>query len=410
MKAAIPDFYTGAALEPVDLPFRDAFIAELWEQLRIQHIVLSAPRRTGKTSVLEHLAERPQGGFVPIQIFVQDISHPADFILLLLDLFHERQPKLFSDLFRSGGKRIGKALERIAEVELQGFKIALRERDPDWRSHWKAYGDEFFTEVRKNPHPVLVLVDEFPDMILNMKRAHPDLVRPFLTWFRGHRLAPNPRQDRVRWLICGSLNLSSTLDSLGCLDAVNDLQDVPLPVLTPEEVKQFVRTMLAGRGVVFSEQVPVRVAAELGRPIPLFMQMATQELYRTWKRTGKKLNARDVTEVFSALIISSGARDKLQHFHSRIAQYYQSPLDAAAYALLAQLSLCPEGLSRPALWNAFAQVLHEAGFNAPPDARKQRFNQLLRDLENDFYVAEIAPGLFDFASGLLKQWWKKYYA
>jgi hypothetical protein len=38
------------------------------------------------------------------------------------------------------------------------------------------------------------------------------------------------------------------------------------------------------------------------------------------------------------------------------------------------------------------------------------FNQLMRDLENDFYVAEVKPGDFDFASGLIKQWWSKYYA
>jgi hypothetical protein len=44
------------------------------------------------------------------------------------------------------------------------------------------------------------------------------------------------------------------------------------------------------------------------------------------------------------------------------------------------------------------------------DAFVEELWQLLRDLENDFYVAEVRPGTFDFASGLLKQWWKKYYA
>lgn len=37
-------------------------------------------------------------------------------------------------------------------------------------------------------------------------------------------------------------------------------------------------------------------------------------------------------------------------------------------------------------------------------------NRLMRDLENDFYVAEVNSGRFDFASGLIKQWWRKYYA
>lgn len=411
MKTTQPtDFYTGAPLAPEDLLFRDAFIAELWEQLRTQHLVLSAPRRTGKTSELDYLAAKPQDGWVPIPVFVQDISHPADFIVLMLDLFHEKHPSLFGKLFRTGGKLIGKALGAVSEVDMGGFKITLRKQDPDWLNNWRAYGDEFFNEVRKHDKRLLLLVDEFPDMILNMRMEHPELVRPFLAWFRGHRLKPNPKHDLVRWLVCGSVNLSSTLDSMGCLDEINDLHDVPLPVLTTAEVKQFVHDMLTARGVELSGQVPAKVASELGRPVPVFLQMVTQDLYRMWKRDGKKLTSRDVTAAFNDLIVSSGARDKLQHFHSRIDRYYQPPKRAAAYSLLAKLSESQNGLSRNTLLTDFERVLHEQGKPAASDVRKRLFNQLLRDLENDFYVAEITSGVFDFASGLLKQWWKKYYA
>lgn len=72
--------------------------------------------------------------------------------------------------------------------------------------------------------------------------------------------------------------------------------------------------------------------------------------------------------------------------------------------------MSPDGLSRTALLADFERVLHEQGETAAADTRKRLFNQLMRDLENDFYVAETKPGIFDFASGLLKQWWKKYYA
>ena len=50
-----PEFYTGAPVDPVDLRFRGAFVAELWRTLRTGHVVLTAPRRTGKTSVMSWL-------------------------------------------------------------------------------------------------------------------------------------------------------------------------------------------------------------------------------------------------------------------------------------------------------------------------------------------------------------------
>jgi hypothetical protein len=56
------DFYTGSIVPPEDLWFRDEFIEQLWEKLHTEHVLLTAPRRTGKTSVMNHLRERPQAG------------------------------------------------------------------------------------------------------------------------------------------------------------------------------------------------------------------------------------------------------------------------------------------------------------------------------------------------------------
>ena len=405
-----PDFYTGPPIGPEDLWFREAFIPQLCEELRKAHVILSAPRRTGKTSVLDFLVAYPPEGFSPVSVFVQDVTHPADFILLLLDLFREKYPQRFKEMFRASTSWIGRALAKVGEIEVEGFKFTLRQQEKDWPASWKKYGDEFFAEVRKSKRRLLLLVDEFPDMILNMQKHHPALVRPFLAWFRGHRLKPHPKQDQIRWLLCGSVNLSSTLDSMGCLDEINDLTDLPLPALNKAQVMEFVERMLTGRGVKFDEKLPAKVAKELGRPVPVFLQMVTQDLYRIWKKEVRSLTTKDVLRAFADLIVTSGARDKLQHYYSRIEQYYLPPKRAAAYALLAKLSISPEAMERRPLFAEFVRVLIEEGDNSPADKRKQLFNQLLRDLENDFYVAEIQPGSVDFASGLVKQWWKKYYA
>ena len=55
-------------------------------------------------------------------------------------------------------------------------------------------------------------------------------------------------------------------------------------------------------------------------------------------------------------------------------------------------------------------IREKAGQPLLPHEANQVFNQLLRDLANDFYIEEIGEDHFDFASGVLKSWWKKYYA
>lgn len=405
------DFYTGSPLDPDDLWFRDDFIHWMWELLRSEHVLLTAPRRTGKTSVMDHMAARPQGGYSAVSVFVQDLDHPGEFLLTLLDAFHEKHPSLFRTTFQKRSQWIGRVLDRVKEIGFAGFKVALRHQNPKWQDDWKTLGDsDFFALVRQAKLPLLFIVDEFPDLILNMKRVHPELVRPFLAWFRGHCVNPHPKQDTVRWLLGGSVNLSSTLDAMGSIDLINALHEERLPVLTAEQVAQFVSKMLSDRNVEMDPSIPDAVAQRLGRPVPLFLQMMTQDLYRIWKRQRRPLVLDDVADAYGDLIVSSAARDKLQHYYSRISQYYDEPKRLAAYAILAQVSVSTVALERSGLLQEFDRVVLEHGKAIPEHERKQLFNQLLRDLENDFYVAETTPNQYDFASGLLKDWWRKYYA
>ena len=405
-----PEFYTGAPVDPVDLRFRAAFLADLWQALRIGHMVLTAPRRTGKTSVMDYLRDHPENGFSVVSINVQDLTHPADFFQVLLDGFHDAYPDFVRDQLAAGWGLVSDVLRKVDAVGVGGFKIALRRSDPDWRTNWRRHGDTFLAQARDTGVRILFIIDEFPDMLLNLSRNDEGLLREFLAWFRSQRQSPVPARDSIRWLVGGSVNLAGTLDALGLVDLINDLEDVPLPPLTDGDIQAFVNEMLSGRDVPFDADVPQRLIARLGRPIPLFMQMATHDLYRLWKRERRRIVATDVDAVFDAMIVGSAARTRLQHFHSRIRQYYASPKRSIAYALLGQISVSDSGLRRAALLQETERTLTELDVALPAHERRQEFNRLMLDLENDFYIVEVEDEFYDFASGVLKSWWRKYHA
>ena len=408
------DFYTGAPVEEGDLWFRDPFIKQIWEKLRTQHVLITAPRRTGKTSVMYHLLNRPQGDYLVTYQNVQDFERPAQLFQTVIENFHEKHPQLLKQLASRGYQLLGKAwssvMERLDNVEAGGVKIALREIDPNWDANWKRHAEDLLNQIRSVGKPVLLIVDELPDMILNMKPAHSAEAREFLAWFRTQRQDPPPGKDCIRWLCGGSINLAGTLDDLGRVDLINDLSVEELPVFTPDEVQEFVATMLTSRGVTLDDNVPMRMVEQLGRPIPFFMQLATQNLHRHWQKVQRKLVPNDVDTVFKELIVSPSAREQLQHYYSRIRTYYTEPRQTAAYQLLALISLSsPEGLSRNAVRQSFEPSLTESELKLIKPERDNHFTKLLRDLENDFYICEVTEDQYDFASGLLKNWWRKNY-
>ena len=405
-----PEFYTGAPVDPGDLRFRGAFVAELWRTLRTAHLVLTAPRRTGKTSVMDYLRDHPENGYSVVSINVQDLTHPADFFQVLLDGFHDAHPDFVRDQLAAGWGLVSGVLGKIDEVGVGGFKLALRRSDPDWRTNWRQHGDMFLAQARNTRVPILFIIDEFPDMLLNLSRENEALLREFLAWFRTQRLNPAPARDSIRWLVGGSVNLAGTLDAIGLVDRINDLEDISLPPLTERDIETFVTDMLTGRDVPFEDDVARRLIARLGRPILLFMQMATQDLYRLWKREQREIVATDVDTVFDTMIVGSAARTRLQHFHSRIRQYYADPKRSLAYALLGQISASDSGLRRATLLQETERALADFGLTLAAHERRQIFNHLLLDLENDFYIVEVEERHYDFASGVLKSWWRKYHA
>ena len=326
----------------------------------------------------------PRNGFQVVSINVQDLrTRPSSSRCCLTHSTMRIRISSATGLPQAGNSSAARTLGKVESIGAAGFKLALRDGDPDWHGNWRRHGDTFLARARATGVPILFIIDEIPDMLLNLSREDEGLLRAFLAWLRTQRQKPAPGRDSIRWLVGGSVNLAGTLDALGMVDLVNDLVDVSLPPLTDEDIRTFVADMLSGRGVPFDGDVPQRLVARLGRPVPYFMQIATQNLHRLWKREQRKIAATDVDAVFDEMIVGSAARTQLQHYHSRIRQYYPEPGRSVAHTLLGQISLSESGLARATLLQETERVLAELDAGLPAHGRRQLFNRLMFDLEND---------------------------
>jgi hypothetical protein len=202
----------------------------------------------------------------------------------------------------------------------------------------------------------------------------------------------------------------AALDQRGKVKLINDLKPELLPSFTVEEVQEFVTKMLRRHRVKFSAGAVERVLQLLGTPIPYFLQMLVQELHRNWKRNkARPVSAGTVSEVFNKTLLGEMARDKLQHYRTRIDVHYPPEEREAACYLLNKLSLSEHGISRSTLLHLYRQIEAKKSGARTGQTLDQAFQRLLLYLQSDFYVEETGDGEYDFGSLLLKTWWKKYY-
>ena len=67
-----------------DLFGRDSFVDLLWRKIEAGSVLLSAPRRFGKTSVMYRLIDQPRGNYKIVHADLEHLSDPADLILELI--------------------------------------------------------------------------------------------------------------------------------------------------------------------------------------------------------------------------------------------------------------------------------------------------------------------------------------
>jgi hypothetical protein len=170
----------GGVPEPDELFGREHTINYIWEQLRGNNVLLVAPRRFGKTGVMNHLLKRPRSNYLAVYLDAEDIHDPEVFCSTLIAALLENS-KLRTVI--SGAKSLPKKVvdfisNRVGGIKTSGFEIGLREAvGADWASVTKA----LILEMEKGEETVLFIVDEFPQLVENISRKHDDdAARAFL--------------------------------------------------------------------------------------------------------------------------------------------------------------------------------------------------------------------------------------
>ncbi len=408
MKDIFADFVVGGVARNDDYYFHKEFISEVWDSLKKDNVLLLSPRRTGKTSVMYCMLDNPKNGYNVIHLNVEDLDSPAEFYLSLIDAINEHQPEYLKKLL-SSWELLTRVGQQVEEIGFMDFKLKLRKAN-DWQQEWKEIAQQLIEKVIATNEPVLFIIDELPDMLSAMKENSPDQFKGFLHQFRKIRISPK-ENNNIRWLVGGSVNIRGTLDEQGLIKQINDLKTEILPTIQQEEVASFVSMMLDARKVSYDNSLIPRIYQLLGEPIPYFLQLFTQELYRYWKRKKPDmLNASHAESVFQHALLGEAAHDKLQHYHSRIQLYYPQKDQEIAYLLLNALSLADNGISEKGLFSKYQKQQLEQSNQEPVRTMQHSFKRLLLRLESDFYISKQDDGFYGFNSFLLKTWWRKNWA
>ncbi|HLK56126.1 MAG TPA: hypothetical protein VKU00_06165 [Chthonomonadaceae bacterium] len=392
----------GTPVRGEDCYGREAFVELVWEKIERGHVLLAAPRRFGKTSVMYRLIDAPRGNYRIVHVDLQGMTDPASFLTeLIADLASDNHMTKIVSGLSYFPRTIWQGFRRnIEELEIVKFKIKLREQiRPDWQQS----GEELFKRIAAAGQPVLFILDEFPMMIDRMARSetHREEAKTLLRWLRALRLAPD--FGKVRFLIAGSIGIGHVLNSLGEIAAINDFEQLRLEPFSAKVAAQFVDELSKTHEMALSDPSRRKLLQLPGTLVPYFIQILFSEVYKAYRLDREAVTPKKIEQIYREKVLGVDCKTYFDHYHGRLRDYYLPQEERAIKRLLRELAVTGT-LSRDVCWQFYKR---ERGEEADIEA----FNALMTNLENDFYIRyDAEPRQYAFACKLLRDWWLRHYA
>jgi uncharacterized protein len=387
----------GRPVEGEDFFDRVGEIRKLWGRLETDNVLLLAPRRVGKTSLMLHLRDTAaEHGYRSVYTSVANAQTELDFVRRLLSEIegHKDGRKILGRV-RKGP--VGKLFQRIRRIDLFGSGFELSDQA---QSQWAAIGESIVAALHAFDTRWLLLVDEVPIFVLGLMKADPTGVRArtFLNWFRDLRLAPQTSKS-VRWLLAGSIGLDTVTRRMNLGDTINDLYlENEFGPFSREVAYDLLDQLAASYGFPMDDAIKRDVCDRTGWLIPYHLQLVFSEL-RT-RCSGRAPLPEDVAAIFEDLL-APAKRSYFDYWKQRLHEELGNPDDEQAVALLSAVAADGNGASAATLNAVLTSHIND------PAARKARLTYLLDVLCSDGYLVQ-SNDRYIFRSNLLREYWRRH--
>jgi hypothetical protein len=362
---------------------------ELWTRLAEgRNQLMLAPRRIGKTILLNHLQETAeQNGFRALVVDVEGFREERDFFRQCCAAIHEEMG--------TGARVLTTLVERLSRL-MRG-----RIEGADWRqwlvqTDWQDFADHLLAHLddHGDEPPWLLLVDELPIFVQALhERGGASSIGGFLYWLRNAR----QKYRHVRWLYAGSIGLDSIARRHRVEGALNDLEPFSLGPFAPEVASAFLDDLASRRRCTLDADAAASILQRLGWLSPYYLQKIAEDacVHASHGRI-------DVKCVNGAMERMLGLDKRLywSTWREHLDRNFAEPERTRLYRILDLVARDPDGVSRAGLLGGINRE------NEPVAEREVR--DLLDTLLADGYLVVGDDGRHRFRMNLLREWWLRY--
>jgi len=377
----------GQAVRDKDFWDRKNEVDDIWDAINNGgHILLSAPRRVGKTSIMYKIFDEPQHGFIPIYIDTESADSQSEF---WSKIFNSLMDEEFTNGLKTKAKNF---FDKIKSINICGISAEGVEfgdgKVIDYKLAFKRLIEDLDDNIK-----IIIMIDEFAQTIENI--INYEDTKSAVSLLKAHR---ELRQDakfsqKVTFIYAGSIGLESVVSKIGVIKHINDLNNIKIFPLSHTSATLFTKELLSNSNININDNEIEYLLKQIEWFIPFYIQLIFQEIKRLYRRNP------EVTELVinQAILNAIGNRN---HFESWQNKLKSSP-NRSNYLFSKQiLNIISEKNTLCALSISDIASKH----SLDDDQSKECIHSLVYDgyINNNDDVKQ-----YRFNSPILRMWWNK---
>ena len=377
---------------------------EMREFLRLleegAHVLVTAPRRIGKTSLIKEAEARMGDRYAALFVDLESCQDEAAAVLKIAEAARDHRDlrQKLHDAFRNV---LGGLLKGVEELSVSEVSLKLRD---GIAADWHAKLAEIFLRLAEVEKPVVLALDELPILLSRLLISQGDAMthegtqrtHVFLSCLREASIR---HRGRIRFVVSGSIGLEPLLDRARISDVMNTFTPLELGPWEHSAALAYLRDRARRNGMRFEAGAAERLLALLGCCIPhhiaTFMRFLRADADR---RDERSCGLTDVDRVYREKMLSVHGHMELATYENRLDRVVSQELRGVALELLTEAAMTGRLTPRAAL-----AILENHGRTGPEARESLRF--LLGVFDHDGYL-RASGDAFVFVSNLLRDWWR----
>lgn len=383
---------TGQAARGENFFRRPILINKLWRKIDSDSsIIISAPRRVGKTSLMRYIEDNPKDNFYIVYVITESIYNENKYYKEIVKAILNSDSIKKRDKVINSIKDLAKnVFKSVDEVGIDSVKFS--------KNIELNYYDKFIEIMRSidlDGHKLIIMIDEFAQTIENIQQKEGITYAVHLLQSNRALRQNSDINDKFQFIYTGSISLEGIARRMDSSKFINDLDILKVTPLSDTEGKNLINELLKGLDFTMDDNTINHMINEIKWLIPFYIQLAMDKLQDIYDEENICAIYNNSVDIAIKRMIEEN--NKFSSWHERLKVYKNNDYKF----VIEVLNIISITESKKISYNEMHDLAVQYNLS-------DTYKDLIDTLIDDGYINNDEENkIYTFTSPILRMWWCK---